>query len=495
MKDEALIILGNQLFPAEYFPKNKDIKIFMVEDWELCTYEKHHKQKIIFFLTAMRNYRDTLLQAKYDVSYHELDENDKKTTFLDRLSEFCKINKIKTVTYFEIADKPFRQKVTDFLSHNAINPNILKNPMFMFDQCEFKSYSVGKLYQMGNFYKKIRVEKNLLMDGEMPVGGKWTYDEENRKKIPNGEKIPELPPFKETKYHQKISRFVAENFVDHPGKIDKCWLPTTRADSKKFFLEFLEKRFEKFGDYEDAIDTRGHFLFHSGISALLNIGLLLPEDVIAEALSFAESHGIKLNNLEGFVRQIIGWREFMKGTYELHSEKQEISNFFNHKKLLSDHWYTASTGIDPLDDAIRGTTEYGYTHHINRLMVISNIMNLCEVDPRHIYKWFMEMFVDSSEWVMVPNVYGMSTFADGGIFATKPYICGSNYILKMSNSSRGDWCEVVDGLYWRFIEKHSEFFSKNYRLSFMTRALNKLQPDRKDRIFLKASNFIDQYVT
>ena len=128
-------------------------------------------------------------------------------------------------------------------------------------------------------------------------------------------------------------------------------------------------------------------------------------------------------------------------------------------------------------------------------MVISNIMNLCEVDPRHIYKWFMEMFVDSSEWVMVPNVYGMSTFADGGIFATKPYICGSNYILKMSNSSRGDWCEVVDGLYWRFIEKHSEFFSKNYRLSFMTRALNKLQPDRKDRIFFKASNFINQYVT
>ena len=150
--------------------------------------------------------------------------------------------------------------------------------MFIFDQCEFKSLSAGKVYQMGNFYKKIRVEKNLLMDGDMPVGGKWTFDEENRKKIPSREKIPEIPTFKKTKYHQKISSFVAENFTDHPGNIDKCWLPTTLW-TKKFFIEFLAKRFEKFGDYEDAIDTRGHLLFHSGISALLNVGLLLPKDV------------------------------------------------------------------------------------------------------------------------------------------------------------------------------------------------------------------------
>ena len=168
------------------------------------------------------------------------------------------------------------------------------------------------------------------------------------------------------------------------------------------------------------------------------------------------------------------------------------SNYWNHKNKLTAAWYDGSTGIEPLDEAIKGAQKYGYTHHINRLMILSNIMNLCNIDPNEIYKWFMEMFIDSSDWVMVPNVYGMGTFADGGIFATKPYICGSSYILRMSNFKKGDWCNIVDGLYWKFIEEKKDFFITNPRLSLMIRALEKLNPDRKKHIFECANNFINK---
>ena len=165
-------------------------------------------------------------------------------------------------------------------------------------------------------------------------------------------------------------------------------------------------------------------------------------------------------------------------------------NYWNHTNKLTDSWYEGTTGIIPLDDCIKTTLNDGYHHHIPRLMIISNLMNMCEIDPNEIYKWFMEMYIDSSDWVMVPNVYGMATYADGGLMSTKPYTCGSNYILKMSNYSKGDWCDTVDGLYWRFTEKHRSFYESNARINFLTRTLDRLDPDRKKRIFQKADQFI-----
>ena len=438
----------------------------------------------------MKKYYDYCLGYFDNVEYIDsCNENSDIRILLNRLLS----KNIKKINYIDPCDNWLNKRIKE--SGKSIVINIIDSPQFINSNDENSTFfnPDKKKYFQTSFYKLQRKKMGILMVGDNPEGGKWTYDDENRKKIPLTQTIPNMPPFKRTKYHELILSLVHQNFSDHPGETQNCWIPTTRLDAKEFFCEFLNVRFEKFGDYEDAIDTRGHFLFHSGISALLNIGLLLPKEVISETIKFSENRNIEMNNLEGFVRQIIGWREFIKGTYELHSERQECSNFFKHNKRLSDHWYSASTGLGPLDDAIFGAIEYGYTHHINRLMVISNIMNLCEVDPKEIYKWFMEMFIDSSEWVMVPNVYGMSTFADGGIFASKPYICGSNYILKMGNSKKGDWCEIVDGLYWRFIQKNISFFEKNHRLSFMTKALNKIDAGRRDRIFAKAENFINEY--
>ena len=257
----------------------------------------------------------------------------------------------------------------------------------------------------------------------------------------------------------------------------------------------MKLRFSKFGDYEDAIDADRIFLFHSVLSPLMNIGLLMPEEIINEAIEYAETKSIPLNSLEGFVRQILGWREFIKVVYELKSDEQEETNFFSNERKLKSSWYDGSTGIIPLDKAISDCISYGYTHHINRLMIISNIMNLCRVNPTQIYNWFMEMSVDSSDWVMGPNVYGMSTFSDGGLMSTKPYICGSNYILKMSNFKKGDWCDTLDGLYWKFIDDHNQFFGSNPRLSLVVRSLDKIKPERKDNIYKSANQFIEQNTT
>ena len=199
-----------------------------------------------------------------------------------------------------------------------------------------------------------------------------------------------------------------------------------------------------------------------------------------------------MNSVEGFVRQIIGWREFIRGIYHEEGALQLKSNYWKHSKKLTSSWYDGTTGIDPLDDCIKTTLKDGYVHHIPRLMVISNIMNLCGVAPREINKWFMEMYIDSSDWVMVPNVFGMATYADGGMMSTKPYTCGSNYILKMSNYKKGDWCDTLDGLYWKFTEKNRKFYENNPRLALLTRSLDRLNPERKNHIFKKAEDFIKQ---
>ncbi len=199
-----------------------------------------------------------------------------------------------------------------------------------------------------------------------------------------------------------------------------------------------------------------------------------------------------INSVEGFIRQVLGWREFIKGVYWENMPQYKNLNFWSHKKKLKTSWYEGTTGIPPLDDAINESREYAYTHHINRLMIISNLMNLSGINPNEMYKWFMEMYIDSYDWVMVPNVYGMGSYADGGIFSTKPYICASSYMLRMSNYKKGDWCDVVDGLYWSFVDKNLKFFASNPRLAVMTKSLEKMGSDRKKLIFQKANEFVEK---
>lgn len=342
---------------------------------------------------------------------------------------------------------------------------------------------------MRKFYEAERLKRNILMTKTgKPEGGKFSFDDENRLKIPKKIEIPHLPVFDPSAYRNEVLKIVETHFTHHPGALSP-WLPSTREQARQALSKFLSERLQNFGAYEDAMDQRSPFLFHSVISPLLNCGLLTPSKVIHEALKLRDR--VPLNSLEGFIRQILGWREFIRGVYEKFSAQEEQANFFAHHRKLTSSWYDGTTGIEPLDYAIKKAWNLGYCHHIERLMIISNIMLLSEICPGDVHRWFMEMFIDSADWVMGPNVFGMGQFCDGGLFTTKPYICGSNYILKMSSFEKGDWCDVVDGLYWRFIDKHRKFFMGQPRLSMMPKLLDRIDKQRKKNLFDRANKFIE----
>ncbi len=485
------IILGNQLFPINEINDHKDSYFFMAEDYDLCTYEKHHKHKLILFLSSMRKYAFELKRKNFSLKYHKINKENLKLTYEDKIQNFIKSKKISEIKMFEIEDKFFEKKIIKFCKRNQLKIKFLESPMFLNSRDNFKKYlSKVKKPFMASYYRKQRIEKNILIANNNPIGNKWSFDEENRKKLPNDLPIPNQLKFKDDDIVKEVKKIVNELFFHHPGNTNNYWLGSSRKDALKTVELFIKDKINNFGDYEDSVKKNSPFLFHSTLSPYLNLGLITPKEIITKILNSNKLKDIPINSLEGFVRQVIGWREFMRGIYQNYTDKLEKTNYFNHKRKLSDDWYKGTTGIDPIDDAINDLNRYGYAHHIVRLMHLSNVMTLSQLHPKEIYKWFMEMFVDSSDWVMSPNVYGMGTFSDGGIFSTKPYICGSNYIIKMSNYKKGNWSNIVDGLYWNFIHNNKEVLSKNPRMGMVMMSYRKLKGERKDYLLKIANEFI-----
>lgn len=484
---ELQVILGNQLFSQTYY-KNGPKNVFMCEDISLCTHFKYHKHKIIFFLSSMRHFKNELVENDKMVHYYELAKNDQ---FFKKLLESIKKLKVKKIKIYEIEDKFFEEQIINFCKKNKIELHVEKSPMFLVSRSEFCNYNLKtKKPFMKSFYEGLRKSTKILMDNGKPIGGKFSFDSDNRKKIPKNFKISPLKiSYTDDEITNEVKEVVNKFFPNHPGSVDNFWLCVDRKSTLKFLSTFFKEKFHLFGDYEDAIDQRDPFLFHSVLSPYINIGFVTPEEVVKKALAT----DVPLNSKEGFIRQVIGWREFMRGIYQEYSTELESKNFFEHKRKLKDTWYTGKTGIVPLDDAIKKSIEFGYCHHIERLMILSNIMLMSQIDPKEVYKWFMEMFVDSSDWVMAPNVYGMGQFSDGGIFATKPYISGSNYILKMSHYTKDEWCDVLDGLYWNFINDKRDFFQSNHRMKMMVSMFDKMDPVKKKKIQKAAKNFLDQH--
>ena len=269
----------------------------------------------------------------------------------------------------------------------------------------------------------------------------------------------------ETESIRQARQYVRRNFPDAVGTDAEFNYPTDHETAATWLAEFVHQRLASFGDYEDSISEKHEVLFHSVLTPMLNIGLLSPHQVLDAAL--AQAGQIPLNSLEGFVRQVIGWREFVRLVYLTLGRQQRSQNFWGFTQEIPRAFYEASTGIEPVDHVIRKVLRTGYCHHIERLMILGNFLLLCEVHPDAVYRWFMELFIDAYDWVMVPNVYGMSQYADGGLMTTKPYLSGSSYVRKMSDFKRGPWCDVWDALYWRFVDRHVNFFAGNPRLAVM----------------------------
>ena len=490
------LILGDQLFEPQWLRRHvdpADSLVFLCESRALCTHFRYHKLKIVLFLAALREYRDELVKAGFKVHYEELEAKG-GPSYWQRLEKVVRAQNSSHISSIEIEDKFFAGEFEDFTRRLNLEVHMLPSPGFLTTREELQSDNrlVGKAPRMKNFYEAQRKRLRILVDDrDQPTGGRWSFDEDNRKKLPDSVEPPP-PRFPTPTAHVRaVQKLVDREFPEHPGSTANMWLPVTRLDAQAWLQQFLQERFRDFGPYEDAISTHHDFVFHSALSPLMNLGLLTPDEVVREALEFAEGErDFPIASLEGFIRQVIGWREFVRGIYRHHSETQDSGNFWRHQGKVAEVWYSGQTGLPPVDQAIRRVQHWGWTHHIERLMVLSNTFLLSERSPQEVHRWFMEMYVDSADWVMGPNVYGMGLMSDGGLFATKPYICGSNYWLKMSDFKRGEWCDVIDGLYWRFIRQHREFFARNPRMSVMLSAADKMERTKRERLDGAALEFL-----
>ena len=489
MNKSCCIILPNQLFKNSLFHK-QNLKVFLTEEYLFFSQYKFHKQKICFHRATMKFYEDYLKEFKCDIEY------------INSFSELSNIKKLvkhvqtlgyNTIEIYDPVDFLLSKRLINICDELNMKLIIHDTSLFINSREELKDFfkeSKKKFFQT-SFYKSERKKRSILIDdNEKPEGGEWTYDIMNRKKFPKDSIPPKIINPKKNSYVIEAEEYVEEYFHSNYGVIGQFNYPTTIEESEKWFKNFLLERFNNFGDYEDAIVKDSLTLNHSILSPLMNIGFLNPKKVISESIEFAKINDIPINSTEGFVRQIIGWREFIRGIYSVKGTFERTNNYWGFNRKIPYSFYTGDTGIEPIDNSIKKVLKTGYLHHIERLMVLGNFMLLCEFHPDEVYKWFMELFIDSYDWVMVPNVYGMSQFADGGLMSTKPYISSSNYIYKMSDYKKNDWDQLWDGLFWRFMDKQRDFFIKNPRLRMLINTFDKMDPKKKEFHLLNGEKFL-----
>ena len=487
------------IYPHQLFKNHPAIAagrpIWLIEDPLFFGNDPHwptamHLQKLLLHRASMRAYATELRAAGHLV--HDLEVPDGSSLDSAALLREKLPSTITTIHLAEPADEILWQRINRFARQRGVSvvsyrsPNFISPPEFLETHL-----ATQKKPFMAKFYENQRKRMHVLLaaDGSA-LGGKWSFDTENRAKLPKGHLPPPEPFTRGNVFTQEAATYIHRKFPNNPGSTKNFRWPVTRHDAEIWLDHFITARLANFGLYEDAISTEYAYIYHSAITPALNIGLLDPQDVIDRVMTHASRTEIPLNSLEGFIRQVIGWREFMHGIYRHRGTAIRQRNFWNFERPLPQSFYNATTGIPPIDRIIRQLLDDGYCHHIERLMVLGNFMLLCRIHPDEVYRWFMELFVDSYDWVMVPNVYGMSQFADGGTFTTKPYISGSNYILKMSNEPKGPWCAIWDGLFWSFIGDHTAFFLKNPRLAMMARSWEKQAPEKQASHRQAAADFL-----
>jgi len=484
------LVFPHQLFAQSALTENGN-KFYLVESFLFFKQYNFHKQKIAFHRASMKHYQQFLEQKGIKVEYINAQSEFSDIRNLNKLIHQKSITEINVI---DPTDNWLEKRLRK--ASNSCKLNFHDSPLFLNTKEDLSTFfrSDKKSFFQTTFYKQQRKKRKILLDNDnQPQGGKWTYDTENRKKYPKGITPPNIYFPKSSVIWKEAVEYTKNHFKNNIGDVSvDAIYPTTHKEAKDWLKQFLEYRFFDFGTYEDAIVEQQSFLNHSILSPLLNTGLLLPNDILDQSLLFAQREKIPINSTEGFVRQIIGWREFIRGMYECKGSFSRTQNFWNFKRKIPSSFYDGTTGITPIDDTIRRVLKTGYCHHIERLMVLGNFMLLCEFAPNEVYRWFMELFIDSYDWVMVPNIYGMSQFSDGGTFATKPYISGSNYIKKMSNYRNGDWQKTWDGLFWRFISKHQDFFKSNPRTSMLYYTFNRMNNEKKKIHLENAEHFITQ---
>jgi deoxyribodipyrimidine photolyase-related protein len=459
-----LLLLPNQLFPLKMLDLKNINLIYLIEEPRYFTDFKFHKLKIMYHRASMKKYADLLNKElkinKIKCIYKEFHQVDK--TF------YSSINK-ETTIYFNPIDHKLEAKFKKTL-YNAImkdNLNFLSTPKEI-ENNKSIFYKKGK-YSHDMFYKFQRKRLNILIYNKKPINGKWSFDTENRNALPDKISIPKIPKIKKDKYYKEALNYVDKYFSQNYGSVTEWNFPIDTKTAINWLKNFIKKRLPNFGPYEDAVSIDNPFLFHSVLSPMMNIGILPDIYVVKITNDYYEKHKtlIPIASYEGFIRQVIGWRNYIYSIYTLEPKMYE-KNTLKHVNKLNESYWLATTKIDPIDAIIKNIVKYCYCHHIERLMYLGNWFLINEIDPKEVYRIFMEWTIDAYDWVMVPNVMGMSQYADGGKMMTRIYFSSSNYINKMSNFKKNkddEWWKIWDAIYYSFINKHYDVLKNNYATS------------------------------
>lgn len=500
MSDNTVsIVFPHQLF-ADHPALAKGRPVYLVEEWLFFHQYRFHKQKLLLHRSTMQMYRQYLEKLGYVVHYVAATEPE---CDLRQLLALLGKQEVQELHCAQVVDDWLEQRLVKGTQLAGIELRVHRSPNFLNDVEEVQEFfAQRKTIKQTDFYIDQRKQRGILLDElGKPQGGQWTYDVDNRQKFPRGRVVPVLGLPGLNEYTKEAQIYVEQHFSQNYGSTAQPFAagfyPNTFQEAADWLADFLAVRFASFGAYEDAIVMEQSILHHSLLSPLLNIGLLTPQQIVDGALAMVDR--VPLNSLEGLIRQIIGWREFIRITYVgtrvgdspyRQGRIQRSRNFWGFDRPIPESFWQGTTGILPVDQTIQKTLASGYCHHIERLMVLGNFMLLCEFAPDEVYRWFMEMFVDAYDWVMVPNVYAMSQFADGGGMCTKPYISGSNYLMKMSDFPKGDWQAVWDGLFWRFMDRRRDFFLGNPRLGMLVRTFDKMSPEKQAAHHGNAERFL-----
>ena len=495
-----VLVLGDQLSEAIAALRQADPArdiVVMAEVMGEAGYIPHHPKKIALIFAAMRKFAARLERQGWTVAYTRLDDAQSSGTIVDELLRRAEEFGAKEV----IATQPGEWRVIAELDAVPLTLRQLPDDRFVATQAEFAAWAKGrKQLRMEWFYRDMRRKTGLLMEGNQPAGGQWNFDQENRKPPPQGIDYKGPMRFTPDETVTGVLALVAARFANNFGSLDDFWFATDQEQARQHLAHWVRHGLPKFGDYQDAMMSGERFLYHAIVGLYLNIGLLDPMEV-CQAVEEAWKNGdVPINAAEGFIRQIIGWREYVRGIYFLEGPEYTSRNLLEHKRDLPMLYWGGATGMRCMAKAVGQTRGEAYAHHIQRLMVTGNFALLAGVDPAQVHGWYLAVYADAFEWVEAPNTIGMSQFADGGVVASKPYISSGNYINKMSDYCKDCAYQVKDKtgpdacpfnlLYWHFLDRHRDRFEGNPRMANMFRTWDRMDGEKRETVLAQADAFL-----
>ena len=476
-------------------------RVLMAEVMEECTYVRHHPKKIVLVLSAMRHFAAALKARGVRVEYVKLGDAVNTGSLRGEMERAVARERPDRIVLTEPGEFRLMEDFRHWHEVTGLEVEIRDDDRFLCRIQEFRNWVKGRgQVRMEFFYREMRRRYGVLMDGEQPAGGQWNFDPENRKPLPKHIKPPPVPRFEPDAVTREVMALVAERFGDHFGSVEGFALPVTATDARAALDDFVSHRLPEFGDWQDSMKTGEATMFHALISTSLNAGLLSALDVCRAAEAAYRRGAAPINAVEGFVRQVLGWREFVRGIYWWKMPEYGRLNGLGATRQLPWFYWSGETRMNCLHQAIGETREHAYAHHIQRLMVIGNFALLAGLDPDQVDEWYLIVYADAYQWVEMPNVRGMALHADGGVIGSKPYAASGAYINRMSDYCRGCHYDVKDAtgergcpfnaLYWDFMARHSERFAANPRMSMPVRSLAKMQPERVAALRARAGNFL-----